>query len=245
MRFTLYLEGAIRKAQAGESRPTVADAVAMHAWLASRHAAFDGLTKAIVHTPVADGVSDPYHGREASPDCVVQLYFSELDGLERSCRAKGPVAELLSAMASRTRADYDWTQQTMAARSFAVPETNVLLAAPAAGPHCTYLVAYPGPADDLHLWLRHYIDHHPPIMAKFPGIREAEIFTRVDSPNTLDVRRADLMQRNKVVFDDPAALHRALASEIRHEMREDGLRFPPFAGGSSHYPMASVARRYG
>jgi hypothetical protein len=81
-------------------------------------------------------------------------------------------------------------------------------------------------------------------MVRFPNIREAEIFTRVDSPNTLGVGCVDLMQRNKVVFDSPSALNDALSSDVRHEMREDGRRFPPFSGGSSHYAVESVARLY-
>lgn len=204
----------------------------------------DGLTKAIVHTPVVDNVSDPYSAHERPPDRVLQLYFSELDLLEKSCDRDGAVAGLLAEISRISKIRYTWTQQTMAARSFSVPEINPRLADESSGPHCTFLVAYPGPAENLHGWLRHYIDHHAPIMVTFPNIREAEIFTRVDSPNTLDVERVDLMQRNKVVFDSPSALNDALASNVRHEMREDGLRFPPFSGGSTHYAMESVARLY-
>ena len=49
------------------------------------------------------------------------------------------------------------------------------------------------------------------------------------------------MQRNKVVFDDAAALTAALNSPVRHEMRADFKNFPPFEGRNSHYPMATLS----
>ena len=48
------------------------------------------------------------------------------------------------------------------------------------------------------------------------------------------------MQRNKVVFDNAAGLTAALNSPIRHEMRDDFNRFPPYEGGNIHYPMATL-----
>jgi hypothetical protein len=48
------------------------------------------------------------------------------------------------------------------------------------------------------------------------------------------------MQRNKVVFDSPAALAAALNSPARHEMRAAFRRFPPFTGPITHFPMATT-----
>jgi len=47
------------------------------------------------------------------------------------------------------------------------------------------------------------------------------------------------MQRNKVVFDSPDALNAALASPVRHAMRDDFKQFPPFTGENFHFPMVS------
>jgi hypothetical protein len=80
----------------------------------------------------------------------------------------------------------------------------------------------------------------PVPMARFPGIREIEIYTRIDWVSALPWRRADCMQRNKVVFDDAAALTAALNSPVRHEMRADYHKLPPFEGSVSHYPMATL-----
>ena len=105
---------------------------------------------------------------------------------------------------------------------------------------CTYLVAYEGAAEDLTAWLTHYIADHPPIMAKFPGIRQIEIYTCIDWCGGLPWPRVAHMQRNKVVFDNQAALTAALNSPVRHEMRAAFHRFPSFTGPITHFPMATT-----
>ena len=101
------------------------------------------------------------------------------------------------------------------------------------------MVAYEGEADDLNAWLSHYIAHHPPIMARFPGIRAIEVCTRIDWCSAVPWTRVHHMQRNSVAFDDAAALDAALHSPVRDEMRADFHTFPPFSGRTSHYPMAT------
>ena len=61
---------------------------------------------------------------------------------------------------------------------FAVPDP--VFRTPPKEPHCTYLVAYEGAADDLPAWLAHYIASHAAIMARVPDIRQVEICTRID-----------------------------------------------------------------
>ena len=87
----------------------------------------------------------------------------------------------------------------MLTRHFPVPDA--VFRTPAGQPHCTYLVAYEGEAEDKNVWLAYYIAHHPPIMARFPGIRQIEISTRLDWCGFLPYPRVDFLQRNKVVFD--------------------------------------------
>jgi hypothetical protein len=136
-----------------------------------------------------------------------------------------------------------FTQQAMLARSFAVPDT--MFRTRDGARHCTYLVAYEGTAEDLPAWLSHYLAHHAAIMARFPGIRQVEVCTRIDWCGGLPWPRVDHMQRNKVVFDDAAALTAALNSPVRHEMRADFGKFPPFTGPVSHFPMATRIVRPG
>ena len=127
----------------------------------------------------------------------------------------------------------------MLARAFPVPDSMFRIAPGAL--YCTYLVSYEGEAEDLNAWLDHYLTNHPPIMARFPGVREIEVCTRIDWCGFLPWPRVNYMQRNKVVFDSSAALTAALASPVRHEMRADYKALPPFTGPVSHYPMATLA----
>ena len=77
-------------------------------------------------------------------------------------------------------------------------------------------------------------------MTQLPGIRELEIYTRIDYRSALKHMRATAMQRNKVVFDDVASLDAALASPVRARMKADFDSFPPYSGATPHYPMHSI-----
>jgi hypothetical protein len=192
-------------------------------------AATPDVGEVLVHT--AGRTSDPYLDDGAPPALALQLYFDEVAALEAALARDGhlqALAELPGAGA---------TQQAMIARAFAVPDGR--FRTPAGAPHCTYLVAYEGPAEDLNAWHAHYIASHPPIMARFPDIRQVEICTRLDWVGFLGVPRLEWMQRNKVVFDDAAGLTAALNSPVRHEMRADFVNFPKFTGRVTHFPMAT------
>ena len=73
----------------------------------------------------------------------------------------------------------------------------------------------------------------------FPGIRELEVYTRLDWVSSCRGRACNFMQRNKVAFDSADALTQALNSPVRHEMRADFKTFPPFTGPNNHYAMAT------
>src|SRR5579875_2068028 len=191
------------------------------------------LGKAAIFTPAR--THDPYLHDGAPPPLVLQLYFADIAHLEAALAAGGHLHALADAATLPSLAGARVTQQAMLTRRYPVPEP--VLRTPEDAPHCTYLVAYECEAEDLNAWLRHYVTSHPPIMARFPGIREIEVYTRIDWICAMPWPREDAMQRNKVVFDDEAALHRALNSEVRHEMRADFHRFPPFTGRNTHYPM--------
>lgn len=180
-----------------------------------------GLARALVHRPAS--AHDPYLHDGAPPSLALQLYFSEIAALEAACT--GPLQALAPLLANAT-------QQAMLVRQYKVPNP-----APLPPEHCTYLVAYDGPAEDLPAWHAHYLAHHPAIMARFPAIREIEIYTALDTAAGLPFPRATCIQRNKVVFDSPAALTAALNSPIRHEMRADYAQLPPFTGAVTHFPM--------
>jgi hypothetical protein len=199
-------------------------------WLARTVAGVRGVTEALLFTPGT--THDPYLNDGPPPALALQIYFDGIEPLEAALADNGPLMALTDLPSLRGAS---FTQQAMLARPFAVPDP-VFRTAPGAR-HCTYLVAYEGTADDLPAWLSHYLASHTAIMARFPGIRQVEVCTRIDWCGALPWPRVEHMQRNKVVFDDADALTAALNSPVRHEMRADFARFPPFTGPVSHYPM--------
>jgi hypothetical protein len=193
------------------------------------------LDKALVHT--SSRAKDPYVKDEPSPALVLQLYFKEPPHLEAAVLRNGHLAALTSRIEFPELSSVDVTQQAMIVRWFAVAEP-VLQNSPGI-PYCTYLVSYEGEAEDLNAWLAHYLDSHTKHMARFPGIRELEVYTRFDWISLLPWSRVNFMQRNKVAFDSPQALTNALHSPVRHDMRADFKAFPPFTGPNTHFAMAT------
>jgi len=194
-----------------------------------------GLRKALVHSPAS--TSDPYVKDGPPPSLVLQLYFSELPDLEAALARDGQLGGLLSGGDFPALAASEVTQQAMLVRAFKVPDPAFKTAPGQL--FCTYLVSYEGEAEDLNAWHSHYLENHTRHMAMFPGIRELEVYTRLDWVSALPWRRQNFMQRNKVVFDDADALVFALNSPVRHDMRADFKTFPRFTGPNNHYAMAT------
>jgi len=194
-----------------------------------------GLARALMYTP--ETAKDPLLDDSAPPQLAAQLYFGDIADLEAALAPGGHLQALAAAGAFPTLAGATVTQQAMLARAFPVPGSFSRNGASAR--RCSYLVSYEGAAEDLNAWLHHYITRHPAIMARFPGIREIEVCTRIDWSGFLPWPRVDCMLRNKVVFDSAADLTAALNSPVRQEMRADYGSFPPFTGPVSHYPMAT------
>jgi hypothetical protein len=101
----------------------------------------------------------------------------------------------------------------------------------------TYVVHYPGYAQDFNAWLAYYVSHHPQIMRDYPGVQQVSVFTRIDWCDDMPFTRVAHMQRNQLTFLDADALMRGLASPVRDRMRADNARFPTFAGAALHYAM--------
>jgi uncharacterized protein (TIGR02118 family) len=198
-------------------------------------AATPGLAQGLIFTP--ESTHDPYLNDGAPPALGLQLYFDEIAALEAALGSDSPLQILAGPDILPSLTGAEVSQQAMLVRRFPVPEPRPGTEAGARS--CTYLVAYEGAADDLSAWLAHYIGQHPPIMARFPGIRQIEIYTRLDWCGGLSWPRVEHMQRNKVVFDSAAALTAALNSPVRHEMRADFANFPPFSGPVTHFPLAT------
>lgn len=198
----------------------------------------EGLRRFVIHRSVESANGDPPSKEQAlKPRWVLQWYFDDLDPVEAALQRGGAAHTIVEQKIDAAEDRLALAQQLMAVRKFATP--NV----PGTGDLSekrTYLVGYEGEAHNFNAWLTHYLKHHPPLMAQLPGIRELEIYTRVDYRTGLNIPQATAMQRNKVVFDDPAALAAALASPVRAQMKQDFDAFPPYSGPASHFPMHSI-----
>ncbi len=191
--------------------------------------AVPGLQQGLVMSPTPQ-TDHPFSDNEPAPALVLQLHFATIEALEAAIAKGSPLAGLGERMPGRRA-----TQQAMLTRRYSVPDV-VLRTPPGARP-CSFLVHYPGPAADLNAWNSHYNTYHPPLMARFPGVRLVEIYTRIDWVSGLGWPAETVMQRNKLMFDDPAALTAGLASPVLKEMRADFNTFPPFEGGNVHYAL--------
>jgi uncharacterized protein (TIGR02118 family) len=196
------------------------------------------LTEGLIFTPPGRVVEHPFMDDGTPPVLALQLRFPDLASVEAATAADGVVAELAATRGLPSLEGLDITHQAMVTRPFPVDDPRH---PPGTGSPCSYLVHYPGAAEDLNAWLRHYLEHHPAIMRTFPGIRQIEIFTRIDWVDALPSRRVNYMQRNKLVFDSPEALSASLLSDVIKNMRADFRSFPPFTGGNIHYPMSTLS----
>jgi uncharacterized protein (TIGR02118 family) len=101
----------------------------------------------------------------------------------------------------------------------------------------SYVVRYHRPAEDEELFVRHYVETHPPLLARLPGIRNVMCYLPLGWRHDGGASTADYMLGNEVVFDDIAAFNAAMASPVRHELRAHFRQFPAFSGNNTHFAM--------
>jgi hypothetical protein len=192
------------------------------------------LARGLVFTPTETKTEHFFANDPPAPALALQLNFAAIADLEHILRRDGALQSLASDDALPSLRGARVTHQAMMERVFPIDQPR--FETPTGAPPCSYIVHYPGAANDLNAWLSYYLDHHPQIMRTFPGIREIGIYTRLDWVSFMPWERVDYMQRNKLVFDEPAALTHALFSPTIKTMRADYAQFPPFTGGNVHYP---------
>jgi uncharacterized protein (TIGR02118 family) len=180
------------------------------------------------YMPAAGSAADPYVDDGAAAACLAKLAFPTLDALDRAARHPGFKAGLgglghhvLTCTAMR-RSDH--------------PVAAAGKPAPLIAPF-SYVVRYHRPADDEALFVRHYLDTHPELLARLPGIRNVMCYVPLAWRHPDEVPAADYMLGNEVVFDHNEAFSAAMAAPLRHELRAHFRQFPPFSGRNTHYAM--------
>jgi uncharacterized protein (TIGR02118 family) len=232
--FTLFLSFYARDAAARASEADLGRAIEIVRGLPD-------LRRGLVLTP--DKAPDPFVEYPPPPQLAFQLYFDAIAPLEAAAGRGGALEALAEPGALPSVDKSGASQQAMLVRAYPVPDP--VFRTPKGGWPCSDIIHYPGKAADLNAWLDFYFRSHVPLMKRLPGIRELELYTRIDWVSALPWPKAEHMQRNKVVFDDADAAAAALQSPIRAEMRADFLRFPAFTEGNRHNPMATreIVRR--
>lgn len=99
----------------------------------------------------------------------------------------------------------------------------------------SFVVRYYGPSPDERAFQDFYTANHPPILARFPAIRN--VFCYLPEPiSATAFAPSEVMLGNEVVFDDLADLNAALKSNVPADLKADSARFPQF-GHSTHHAM--------
>ncbi|NKB36025.1 MAG: hypothetical protein GKR93_02495 [Gammaproteobacteria bacterium] len=191
------------------------------------------LSRALFFLPTK--ARDYYTDDGASPSLALQLYYKNIESLERPICDMGNLQAIGDSKLWNGIPDLRISHQAMTARDYTL--TSARAASNSTETLCSYLVHYPGQAEDFNTWLNFYLDHHPQILRTFEGLREIEVYTRVDWRDTLGWDRVEYMQRNRLIFDSVSALEAALNSPVRHKSRADFEQFPTFTGSNIHYPM--------
>ncbi|AXL50258.1 ethyl tert-butyl ether degradation protein EthD [Paraburkholderia caffeinilytica] len=190
------------------------------------------LRSAELHRPAA---VETYHRDGAAPRAAMRLVFDSIEALESQLMPGGQLLEFTGSALWRHVAGEQMTQQAMLTRTF-LPLDRLSLDA-GCEEACSYLVHYPGQAEDFNAWLRYYVSHHPQIMLDYPDVMQVQVFTRLDWCDAMPFERVSYMQRNQLTFPSIDALMRALESPVRARMRADNQSFPAFSGGAKHFAM--------
>jgi len=196
------------------------------------------LVEGHVMTPVA--AHDPHYAAELhkTPQLVLQLEFAEIADLEANLRPHGYLQALANLETLPSLDGTVATHQAMLTRRYPVAQPHP---SPAPVGFLSYMVEYEGPSKDESAWHLFYVEGHPPLLAKFPGIRKIEIYTPATLISALPFAQRGSMQRNKTVFDSADAMNAAMASPVRAALRKDFHKFPEFAGKTDHYPFRTVS----
>lgn len=179
---------------------------------------------------VPQSAEDPYLTCESGKLLIVQADFPTRVDLE-STMSNSSVADAFATMPGKR--DVDVTAEAFTVRHFPLLDNST-------PPRCaplSFVVRYYPPIGKPLAFAKHYLKHHPPIMARFPRIRNILCYLPIDWHDTNDITSSNSFLGNEVVFDNVEDLNAALASDVRHELRADFHQFPPHEGENTHHAM--------
>jgi uncharacterized protein (TIGR02118 family) len=206
---------------------------AARAWLrnhaASTWLALPDVSAVDIYEIVEDGAKDPFLEPDLDLLVLAMLHFPTLDAL-----ATAVTHPRFGASLAAQPHGFTLTGTAFERRFFPVAGET------APGPlraGFSYVVRYHPPAEDAAHFIAHYLADHPPLMAKLPEIRSILCYLPIRDAAPNVVPAVDYVIGNEVAFDSVDAFNAAMASPARKEMRAHFLKFPPFSGRNTHFPM--------
>lgn len=209
---------------------TAADPSALHGQLASV------IIPELVVLPEAQRIclyapeqaNDPYTQDETPPVATVQIDAASVGDLE-AVLASAEFKAVLDAAGDGEMAceAFETIDYAIAGESSPQPRTAAL----------SFNVRYYRPVTDEAAFNEFYLAHHPQILAHLPEIRNVLCYTPVDWNDTHNIPPSDCFLGNEVVFDSLDSFNAAMASDVRHRLREDYNAFPVRPGPNTHYAM--------
>ncbi|MGI9344028.1 MAG: EthD family reductase [Gammaproteobacteria bacterium] len=100
----------------------------------------------------------------------------------------------------------------------------------------SFVVRYNRPVEDEAEFVDFYTRNHPPLLARFPRIRNVLCYRPVAIELPAGVSSSGAFLGNEVVFDSLGDLNQALASDVLDLVKADGRRFAAF-GSNTHHAM--------
>lgn len=205
---------------------------------AARDWAVQQLVPALKALPALDSLDfftpeeseDPYLDDGPGPAFMVQADFASVDALQTALSDHGLASLLRDGGAKSITFGHEALETmpfTVAGQAAPQPRTAPV----------SYVVRYHRPAENEAEFVAHYVDHHPAILGEFPGVRNVFCYLPVDWVDPIGLPRENLMLGNEVVFDSVDALNAAMASDVRHKLRDDYKTFPAFTGRNTHHAM--------
>jgi uncharacterized protein (TIGR02118 family) len=175
---------------------------------------------------------DPYLDLDSaiSKLLIVQADFAAREQLQ-DAMANSRVVDALAAMPGN--GDFKVTAEAFTTRHFPLDDGST----PARRAPLSFVVRYYHPIENEQVFNAYYVGHHPPIMVKFPGVRNILCYLPVDWQDASGVTPSMSFLGNELVFDSVEDLNTALASDVRHDLRADYRQFPPHEGNSTHHAM--------
>ena len=172
----------------------------------------------------APGQEDPYVKDEAPPALIIQIDADDLahgDPLFADDKLMHMVEGAATCDAFRT--------VSYPIKDIASPG---LRTAP-----ISFNVRYHAPVEDEQQFVDHYLAGHPPILCDLPGVRNVFCYVPIPWDAPAAIPRSDCILGNEVVFNSLDALNEALASDVRHRLRDDYNSFPVRPGPNTHCAM--------